>query len=67
MDEAVVKRFLNYSFKDINFDYDGLTDTEKGLATREEFERLASWVQGGARAATSPSSSQSAENAAPQP
>lgn len=44
---AVVKRFLNYSFEDIDFKYDDLTETEKKLATREEFEKLAAWVKSG--------------------
>lgn len=42
--EAIIRRFLNYSFKDIHFEYDGLTDEEKKLATREEFENLVKWV-----------------------
>lgn len=42
----IAKRFLTYAFKDIHFKYDELTDEEKKLATREEFENLVAWVKG---------------------
>ena len=41
----IAKDFLRYSFNDINFNYDSLTDTEKDLCTREEFEALRAWIQ----------------------
>lgn len=33
-------KFLNYSFKPINYEYKNLTVIEKALVTREEFERI---------------------------
>jgi hypothetical protein len=33
-------KFLNYSFKPIEYKYDNLTVIEKALVTREEFERI---------------------------
>jgi hypothetical protein len=33
-------KFLNYSFKPIEYKYDNLTVIEKTLVTREQFERI---------------------------
>lgn len=44
--EEVVKRFLQYSFGPVGYDYDGLTGTEQSLCTREEFAELAQWARG---------------------
>lgn len=41
--------FLNYSFKDIHFDYRGLTAAEKLLVTPREFRALARYLKGGRR------------------
>lgn len=45
MDEKIIKKFLRYAFNDIDYNYDNLTETEKGLATRDEFEKLVAWVK----------------------
>jgi hypothetical protein len=37
---TTVKNLLNYSFKDIDWDYSKLTDAEKALVTKEEFTEL---------------------------
>lgn len=46
--EEIIKAFLHYSFKDAAFDHGGLTETEKGICTREEFDALVAWLKGGA-------------------
>ena len=40
MDELLMKRLLQYQYKDINFEYDGLTDEEKAIMTEEQFNQL---------------------------
>lgn len=42
---AVIKRFMSYSFGPIGWDYTDLTDTEKALATPEQFTKLTQWVK----------------------
>jgi hypothetical protein len=37
---TTVKNLLNYSFKDIDWDYSKLTIAEKALVTKEEFAEL---------------------------
>jgi hypothetical protein len=37
---SVLKKILGYSFEPIKFDYDKLTQTEKELVSKEEFENL---------------------------
>jgi hypothetical protein len=44
--DAIIRRFLNYSFGPVGFDYDQLTDAERELCTRTEFVRLCAWVRG---------------------
>jgi hypothetical protein len=39
-----VLRLLDYSWKDIEYEYDGLTDREKKCITREEFEEIRTQV-----------------------
>lgn len=45
--EQTAKKFLNYSLDPIEYSYEYLTDSEKALCTREEFEELVKWVQEG--------------------
>jgi len=40
LDELLMKRLLQYQYKDINFEYDGLTDEEKAIMTEEQFNQL---------------------------
>ena len=42
---AIIRRFLDYAFKPIDYQYDGLTAEEKKLCTRQEFNRLVNWLQ----------------------
>lgn len=37
---TITSKFLNYSFSDIEFDYDKLTPKEKEFCTKEEFDEL---------------------------
>ncbi len=39
---TTVKKLLNYSFKDINWEYSKLTDAERALVTEKEFLELKS-------------------------
>ena len=39
MEESLAK-LLNYSFNPIQWNYDSLTETEKSLVTKEEFEEI---------------------------
>lgn len=41
----VARAFLAYAFRDIDFDYNDLTDTEKSLCTEEEFKTLVAWIR----------------------
>jgi hypothetical protein len=41
----IVKKFLKYSLKDINFKYADLCPEEKRLCTKKEFERLVAWIK----------------------
>lgn len=43
--KPIVAKFLHYSFRDINYEYAGLTNTEKRLITPTQFEDLVSWVK----------------------
>ncbi len=43
--QEIARRFLRYSFEDIEFDYDMLTPREQSLATREEFAELTALVK----------------------
>jgi len=43
--ESVAKRFFRYSFEDIDYRYELLTQSERNLCTREEFEELVKWVR----------------------
>lgn len=44
--DAVTKRFLKYSFEEINYKYDQLTAAEREFCSREEFEELVKWIKG---------------------
>lgn len=39
-----IRGLLNYSWKDINFEYDSLTSEEKKVISPEQFERLKAWL-----------------------
>lgn len=41
----VIAGLLHYSFKDIRFKYDDLTDQEQSLCTPEQFDEIAHWVK----------------------
>jgi hypothetical protein len=43
--EEIAKKFLKYSFHDINYTYKDLADGEKALCSKSEFERLIAWIQ----------------------
>jgi len=43
--EQLARDFLNYAFRDIEFVYENLTDTEKALCTRKEFDELVKWIR----------------------
>ena len=43
--EIIAKAFLNYSLTEIEFEYEGLTKSEKAICTREEFEKLVEWIK----------------------
>ncbi len=42
--EAIVAKFLNDSFRDIHYSYEGLTAAEKELCTEEEFKSVIEWM-----------------------
>jgi hypothetical protein len=42
---AVTKKFLKYSFEEIDFTYEQLTPEEKSLCTKDEFEELVKWLK----------------------
>ena len=44
--EAIIKKFLRYSFDGIEYMWDNLTTEEKTFATDEEFQKLVAWVKG---------------------
>ena len=44
MPEEVAKRFLDYSFEDIDYKYEELTKMEKEICTPEEFKLLKQWM-----------------------
>ena len=48
----LVRRFLTYSFKDIHFDYRGLTTEEKAICTQAEFRALVQFIKKGDRRGT---------------
>jgi hypothetical protein len=39
-----IRQLLRYSFLDVSFSYEGLTNTEKALLTEQQFERLMAWI-----------------------
>lgn len=43
--EAIVRRFLAYAFKDIAFEYRGLTKEERSFCTKEEWADLMVWLR----------------------
>jgi hypothetical protein len=40
----IIKRFLKYSFKDIEYSWENLTERERTFCTEAEFQRLKEWV-----------------------
>jgi hypothetical protein len=42
---ALVKRFLKYSFVDVQFIWVNLTKKEQAFCTKAEFEQLVSWLK----------------------
>jgi hypothetical protein len=42
---GAVLRLLTYSWKDINFEYDALTEDEKKCLTREQHAQLVMWLK----------------------
>jgi hypothetical protein len=42
--QDIAKKFLAYSFKDIKFEYEQLTEEEKKLCTPDEFKALVEWI-----------------------
>lgn len=42
---ATVARFLRYSFEDVDYNYDDLTDQEQRLTTPKEFKQLVAWTK----------------------
>lgn len=46
MSAELARKFLTYSFTDIKFNYDGLTEAERWFCTREEFDALVTWIKG---------------------
>jgi hypothetical protein len=43
--EDIIRRFLQYSFDGIQYQWDNLTEDEKTFATEAEYEKLVVWVQ----------------------
>lgn len=43
--EQLAREFLRSSFRDIAFSYDGLTDVERNIVTREEWEGFVQWIK----------------------
>lgn len=44
-DSYAVARLLDYSWKDIDYIYEGLTEEERKLLTKEEFLDISAWVK----------------------
>ena len=44
--EVAVRSLLIHSLEDVEFKYDGLTESEKLLVSREDFEALVKWLLG---------------------
>jgi hypothetical protein len=40
----IIKRFLRYAFKDIEYSWENLTVEERTFCTEAEFQRLKEWV-----------------------
>lgn len=40
----IAKRFLRHRFRDIAFDYGGLTPEEQAFCTRADFTALVAWL-----------------------
>lgn len=43
---VAIRAFLEYSWDDIEYDYEQLTAREKAIFTREEFGELVKWTKG---------------------
>ncbi len=41
----IIKKFLNYSFEEIEYRYSKLTPTEKEFCTFEQWLRLVDWIK----------------------
>lgn len=42
---ATVKRLMRYSWEDIDYRYDDMTESEKSMVTPEQFDKLMRWVR----------------------
>lgn len=42
---SAIRKFLHYSFADVNYDYNLLTPAEKRLVTPEDFAALVRWLR----------------------
>ena len=40
-----IAKFLRYSFRPIEYSYEKLTNEEKNLCTKEEYEALVAWIK----------------------
>lgn len=43
--EDIIRRFLQYSFDGIQYQWANLTEDEKTFATEAEYEKLVAWIQ----------------------
>jgi hypothetical protein len=43
--EEIIRKFLAYSFDEIEWNYEDLTDAEQALCSQEEYNELASWAR----------------------
>lgn len=41
---SIIKKFLTYSFVEIDFEWKNLTSAEQNLCTKEQFEELIGWL-----------------------
>jgi hypothetical protein len=41
----LIKKFLHYSFGDVDYEYDSLTPIEQTFCTPEEFSMLIEWLK----------------------
>lgn len=44
-EQLVIKKLLIYSFKDIYYNYENLSDTEKSLISKDEFNAICDKLQ----------------------